>query len=448
MNFLNWKSSIPLVVISTCLMVGAILYSFQLGKSMSERYAPLVEAALEIKVEATTAHLWFEEMITGDTTLHPKDIWKHIDQAKWYAEAMLKGGKNHKGTFFAVKNKDVREQVEQTIKGLDDFRTAAEERWALRSESKPGSAIDQRFDAIFDRFLSSANAAEIALKMTNAEQLKRFSIIESVMIAVLVMLGIFTVVLIQKNTQVLNERAEELQRALDSEIEYITLQKQFVSMASHEFRTPLSIIDMTVQRLLKRHTTMTEEKINERYATILHSVTRITGLIESILNAEQNEEGRLIFSGEPCDVQDIIKKCVQSQTELAPDYTITQDLRGLPDIMIANPVQLSQIFANLLSNAVKFSPECKTIDVRAWTEDSYVYMSVMDYGIGIRDDEKPKVFNRFFRTSNAAGIPGTGISLNLVQQLAQLHGGDIYFESVDGEGSTFTVTLRTEPQPS
>ena len=445
MIFLHWKTSILLVVISTCLMVGAIIYSFQLGKSMSERYAPLVGAALEIKVEATTAHLWFEEMITGDTTLQPKDIWAHLDQAKWYAEAMLNGGENQKGTFFALENKIVRAQVQQTIKGLDDFRAVAEKRWALRSQSKPGSAIDQRFDTIFDHFLSSANAAEIALKRTNAEQLKRFSIIESIIIVVIIMLGIFTIILIQRNTQLLKKRAEELQRALDSEIEYITLQKQFVSMASHEFRTPLSIIDMTVQRLLKRHTTMTEEKIGERYATILHSVSRITGLIESILNAEQNEEGRLIFSGEPCDVQDIINTCIQYQIKMAPDYTITLNLENLPDIIIANPVQLSQIFANLLSNAVKFSPECKTIDIRAWAEDSHVYVSVMDYGIGIREQEKPKVFNRFFRTSNAAGIPGTGISLNLVQQLAQLHGGDVYFESVNGEGSTFTVSLRIEP---
>ena len=237
------------------------------------------------------------------------------------------------------------------------------------------------------------------------------------------------------------ERTQELKTALEAEQDYNTLQKQFVSMASHEFRTPLSIIDMTAQRLLKRQGTMSDEQMAERYTKIRSAAQRITGLIERTLSSASLDEGKLSYTPVLCDIHDIITTCILAQTEISKDYIIESDLDELPDEITADPGHLNQVLTNLLSNAVKYSPKNKIINVKGWQEDQNILVSVTDQGIGIPETEIPKMFNRFFRTSNAAGIPGTGIGLNLVQQLLALQGGTIAVESTDGQGSTFIVTL-------
>jgi len=240
-------------------------------------------------------------------------------------------------------------------------------------------------------------------------------------------------------------RTEELQKALQAEKEASVMQKQFVSMASHEFRTPLSIIDMTAQRLMKRHSTMTEQQIIERFKKIRNASKRITGLIESTLNSARLEDGKISYTHEQCDVRNQIRECVETQMDVAQGYVIDTDIIALPAIILADSGHLTQIFTNLLSNAVKYSPDHKHIEVRGWTEDDHAFVSFTDQGIGIPKQEQEKVFNRFFRTSSAAGIPGTGIGLNLIKQLIELQGGNINFKSTDGKGTTFTVTLLIKP---
>ncbi|PHS78315.1 MAG: hypothetical protein COB59_07630 [Rhodospirillaceae bacterium] len=236
-------------------------------------------------------------------------------------------------------------------------------------------------------------------------------------------------------------RTEDLRQALKAEQEYNTMQKQFLTMASHEFRTPLSIIDMTAQRLLKRHDTMTDEQKVERFAKIRKAAQRITGLIESTLSSAKVEEGKLMYTPIQCDLKSILNDCIQTQREITSRYDIKTDLAELPDQLLADPGHLAQIFTNLLSNAVKYSPGHKQVDVKGWSENGYVFVTVEDHGIGIPKDEMPKMFNRFFRTSTAAGIPGTGIGLNLVQKLLEMQGGNISFKSREGEGSIFKVAF-------
>ncbi|PCI39180.1 MAG: hypothetical protein COB46_09545 [Rhodospirillaceae bacterium] len=240
-------------------------------------------------------------------------------------------------------------------------------------------------------------------------------------------------------------RTEDLQQALKAEQEYNTLQKQFLTMASHEFRTPLSIIDMTAQRLLKRHDQMTGEQKVERFSKIRAAAQRITGLIESTLSSAKVEEGKLKYAPIQCDLKSILKDCIETQCEMTTRYDIKSDLAELPDQLLADPGHLEQIFTNLLSNAVKYSPDHKQVDVKGWSDNGYAFVTVEDHGIGIPKDEMPKMFNRFFRTSTAAGIPGTGIGLNLVQKLLEMQGGRISFKSIEGEGSTFTVTFPLTP---
>jgi signal transduction histidine kinase len=240
-------------------------------------------------------------------------------------------------------------------------------------------------------------------------------------------------------------KARELEAALAKEKELNLLQRQFVSMASHEFRTPLTIIDGAVQRIQRRFGTMTAEDLGERVTKIRGAVVRMTRLIDSTLSAARMDAGKIEVSPVPCDVKTLIAEVCDRQQEIAGSHRISIDTAGLPPSILADPKAVDQIFTNLLSNAVKYAPGAPAIEVTGWTEGGMAVVSVRDHGLGIPADELPNMFGRFFRAKTSAGIAGTGIGLNLVKQLVELHRGGIHVDSVEGEGSTFTVKLPLDP---
>ena len=131
--------------------------------------------------------------------------------------------------------------------------------------------------------------------------------------------------------------------------------------------------------------------------------------------------------------------------EISASHEFSVNIGAISGPIFCDPYLLDHIFTNLLSNAVKYSPDGCKIEVKGWMEDEQFLVSIRDHGIGISDNDVPRIFERFFRTSTLTGIAGTGIGLYLVKQLVELHGGSIEVESVEGEGSTFTVRLPIQP---
>ncbi len=118
----------------------------------------------------------------------------------------------------------------------------------------------------------------------------------------------------------------------------------------------------------------------------------------------------------------------------------------LPEEIHADAELLDQVFTNLLSNAVKYAPNDPRIEVKGWTDGTFAALSVRDHGVGIAADDFPRMFERFFRAATSAGISGTGIGLNLVKRLMEMHTGTIQVDSVAGQGSVFTVRLPIDPR--
>ena len=234
---------------------------------------------------------------------------------------------------------------------------------------------------------------------------------------------------------------EELREALNKEKELNELQRQFVSMASHEFRTPLAIVDSTAQRLKRRADIMTPDETVKRAEKIRSAVERMTRLMESTLMAARMQEGKIRVEIVPCDIGNLVQEVCSHQQEMAQAHIISCDLIDLPETIQADAGSLEQAFANLLSNAMKFAPDSPDIAVKAWTEGQQVVISVRDHGIGIDEEELHRIGERFFRAKTSTGISGTGIGLNLVKNLVGLHGGSFKIESRRGEGSTFTIYL-------
>ncbi len=249
--------------------------------------------------------------------------------------------------------------------------------------------------------------------------------------------------LVDDATQSLKHKAVELRQALEKEKELNKLQRDFVSMASHEFRTPLAIIDASAQRIERRveQNKLTADDLLPRVGKIRSAVARMSRLMESTLTATKMEEGKLTIQTASCDIAAILQENVSRVSEIAQGHRFRVFVDGLPDRIQADSGALDQIITNLLSNAVKYAADAPQIDVIAMRSGAFVTISVRDYGVGIDKEDLDRIGERFFRGKTSTGIEGTGIGLNLVSQLVAMHGGKLHADSQVGQGSTFAVSL-------
>ncbi|MDH3660137.1 MAG: HAMP domain-containing histidine kinase [Alphaproteobacteria bacterium] len=238
-----------------------------------------------------------------------------------------------------------------------------------------------------------------------------------------------------------------LEKALAKEKDINETQRQFVSLVSHEFRTPLAIIDGQAQRVIRRIDKESPEGIAASMGKCRSSVARLIGLIESVLSSSRLEAGALEFNPGPCKLVELLLEVARTQEGICPSHRVLCDLDQLPADIVADEKMVRQIFTNLLSNAVKYSPKASEVWVKGCQEGAEVVIAVRDRGVGIPKDEIDKLFAQFFRASTASGIAGTGIGLHLVKRLVEMHGGAITVSSVANEGTTFTLRLPIE-QPS
>lgn len=250
--------------------------------------------------------------------------------------------------------------------------------------------------------------------------------------------------LVADRTNELQRQTARLEEALDRERELTDLQRQFVSMVSHEFRTPLAIISGSIQRLRRRFDRLTTDQLLSGFDRVERAVKQLVHLMESTLSASRLEAGSIAITFKNCDIRALLEDACFDQQAMAKRHEIVTDLEALPPKIQGDEALLRQVFSNLLSNAVKYSPEGQYVWVDGRLEDEQAVISVRDQGVGIPDSELPRLFERFFRASTATGISGTGIGLNFVRHLVEMHAGTIAVSTVAGKGSVFTVSLPLE----
>jgi two-component system, OmpR family, sensor kinase len=243
--------------------------------------------------------------------------------------------------------------------------------------------------------------------------------------------------------QGLAQQASMLEERLAHEQHLTQLQRNFVSMASHEFRTPLTIIDGHAQRMIKAKERLAAEEIAERAGKVRAAVLRMTSLMDNLLNSSRLFDGGagLYYHPAEIDLAALLHDVCQLHREISPRSQIWESFGGERLPVVGDSKLLFQVFSNLLSNAVKYSPGGGLIKIGARTESGQVAVVVEDRGIGIPDKDREGLFARYSRGSNVSGIVGTGIGLYLVKMVIDLHHGEVAVESCEGEGSCFTVRL-------
>ncbi|MEZ5934578.1 MAG: ATP-binding protein [Alphaproteobacteria bacterium] len=255
--------------------------------------------------------------------------------------------------------------------------------------------------------------------------------------------------LVEDRTREIERQKGQIQEALNKERELNGLQRQFVSMVSHEFRTPLAIIDGNAQRLLRRIESVTPERLQKALGSIRLSINRLVDLMESVLSAAHLESGQIDITLSPMSLADLVREVSGSYADLHPDRRIVLDVDALPDQVVADEKLIRQVISNLISNALKYSPGESHIWIEGSVDGDHAVLSVKDEGVGIPPAEQARLFERFFRASTSTGIAGSGIGLHLAYHLVQMHGGTIDVESVESHGTTFFVRLpMAGPPPS
>jgi two-component system, OmpR family, sensor kinase len=252
---------------------------------------------------------------------------------------------------------------------------------------------------------------------------------------------------LMRSQRTLARQAAMLEEQLAQEQRLALLQRNFVSMASHEFRTPLTIIDGHARRLIKTKDTLPPAEIGERAGKIRAAVLRLTHLIDNLLNSARLFDGgvALYFHPAEMDMAALLREVCQLHREMVPGAEIAERLSSAAMPMIGDAKLLYQLFSNLLSNAVKYSPGGGAIEVEAEMRVDEIVVAVADRGIGIPANDLERLFERYHRGSNVSGIVGTGVGLYLVKMVADLHRGRVEVTSAEGAGSRFTVHLPVKP---
>jgi signal transduction histidine kinase len=239
------------------------------------------------------------------------------------------------------------------------------------------------------------------------------------------------------------EKAQtELKRALAAERELGELKSRFVSLVSHEFRTPLGITMSAVELLRSYLDRLPPPKLRELLDDIHASTLRMSGMMEQVLLLGRVEAGRLGGQRSPIDLGAFCARLVDESLS-ATQRKCPINLRSNGELAGAGADEslLRHIFSNLLSNAVKYSPAGASVELQVCRQSGMVSFAVRDSGIGIPEAEVPHLFQAFRRGSNVADVPGTGLGLLIVKRCVELHGGTIEIDSRVGVGTTITVNL-------
>lgn len=220
-------------------------------------------------------------------------------------------------------------------------------------------------------------------------------------------------------------------------------QRNFISMASHEFRTPMTIIDGHAQRLINSQEPASYEKVAERAKKIRVAIKRMTTMIDNILRSSKffDEKPNLYLHKSEFDMRALLHEVCKLHREISTNANIIEDLGYHPLKIFGDKDLLFQAFSNLVANSVKYSPGGGKIGLSARLDENEMVVRVQDEGIGIPEADMPHLFERYYRGGNVASIIGTGIGLFLVKIVVDLHLGSIKVTSQKGAGSIFETRL-------
>ena len=251
---------------------------------------------------------------------------------------------------------------------------------------------------------------------------------------------------LEKTNRSLQEAQLEIRKALQKEKELHELKSRFVTIASHEFRTPLATVLSSASLIGKYKNTEDDDKRQKHVDRIKSAVSNLTAILNDFLSISRIEEGKIY--NVPCSFN-LEVFCLEITEELQGFVKQGQQIQyqhfGAQKTVNLDKQLMKNILLNLLSNASKYSPENKVIYFTTEIKNNALTITVKDEGIGIPDVDKVHLFDPFFRAQNVTSIQGTGLGLNIVKKYVDIMGGSISYQSMLDEGTTFIISFPHNP---
>ncbi len=313
-------------------------------------------------------------------------------------------------------------------------------------EVETAAAVHAVLGPLIDDLGRAANRSMVGeWEATGARLDRRREAIIQVIVAVLaiVVLGALLSVMM---VRAMAER-QRIRSFLSRERETAEVYRDFIALVSHQFRTPLSIVDSSMQRLLRSRGRMPYPEIETRARQVRSEVQTLTSLIAATLDVVRLDAGQVTAEPRSCDPAELVARVKARQLAETPGRILSIEIADrVPTRIDTDPVLAEEILVNLVSNAVKYSPGTEPVTIRVSAENGRVCFDVEDRGTGVPLEEQPNLFDRFFRGSGSQGVPGAGVGLAISRRLASLLGGELVFVSRAGIGSCFVLILPREWQ--
>ncbi|MBZ0269549.1 hypothetical protein K8I85_15450 [bacterium] len=425
-------------------MIGAMAYVLETGSRIHVRNGPRVDAVTEVKLAATLAHLWFEEILSGDRHESMTEVWRLLDRADWHTMALVDGGRSEAMTVLPVEEPALRESITDLRARLGVFRRVTEERWETRLMSAAGSPYDQQYDQIFAELTVLADTVERAVRTSIRRDYSVFRRVQTGLLAGGVLLSVLVAVVVARYLAQ-RDRAEEEVRRLSDRLTHVSRLGTLGEMATgiaHEVNQPLTAISTTAaacRRLLGEGRTDSRE-LHRGLDHIAAQALRAGDVIAHLrsLVRKETQERTAVPVGEV--VRDAAR--LAAVDARLRGFSVRLDLdRQLP-VILADPIQIQQVLLNLIRNGMEAmidspGPREVTVTVRRPEEGRTAEVAVVDRGIGLSDEQAEKLFTPFF-TTKAAGL---GLGLAISRSIIEAHGGRIWSSRNDGRGTTFHFTL-------
>lgn len=241
----------------------------------------------------------------------------------------------------------------------------------------------------------------------------------------------------------LEEAKEEANNSLEKEKELSRMKSRFVSMASHEFRTPLSSMQLSVVLIEKYLQISDDEQILKHLHKVKHSITGLNSILNDFLSLEKLDSGIVEAQYESFDILQFCEEIAEEMQLISKEeQIIIYQHSGSEKIVRLDQNLLRNCLINLISNAIKYSGEHTLIEFFSEVNEEQYVFSIKDNGLGIPEEDQPFLFQPFFRAHNTGNIPGTGLGLNIVLRYVNLMNGNIKYESRSGEGTLFTLSFQ------
>jgi signal transduction histidine kinase len=459
-------------VIIALILLGLIYYVFHITNQMNKTHAPMQDAAMELELEITKAHLWFEEIMGGDRHEDLKTVWSHLRQADWYARVMLEGGENEHNVFIALENEQMKKSVQRVRKKLEEFRTIIKQRVASKEPSLSGSDVDQLFDGVYNDLLDESDKLEENIKVILKEEFNHLQLAQKALLAgcvlVFVILGLIYMRFNRQQlsvVQILTDSKDKLEKEMEErkkaeeeiQLQNEEMQKRLLEIAELRDLDEERLADLNLAneqlRIAIDETDANNHDKSEFFAGMTHEMrtpaNAIIDLTYITLDTHLDDEQRGKIN--------TIKESAYSNI--------------VPDI-IGDKGRLWQIMIHLVGNAIKFTGDGK-IDIgvervffgagnnsnKTISEPEHVLLrfSVCDTGVGIPEEKLVGIFEHFNSEGNPAikEFGETRLGLHISNKLVHMMGGEIWVESNEGEGSSFYFTVMFDmasgsekPEPS